>query len=250
VLKLRDARNGELAQALPTGRRQLRILVAAPGQLRAYLTADLLRRAAEVARLMPTVTELLPMGATVAVLRTVCDALNIHPPRDILSAPVDPLVGIPLFDVGIRPANMAMSSDGTNLARLWVDVGSDDQEADLGDEPLAVRLALMRHGHAEAIPHAGESGGTGDASADEAAAILKTWRVLVAHWAQSPSGAASREYNDAITEAFANDLDTATALRALTKLADDPDVPDGVKFETFATADRLLGLDLARDIGK
>jgi hypothetical protein len=249
VLKLRDARTGELTEALPAGRRQLRILVAAPGHLRAYLTADLLRRTAEVASLLPTVTELLPMSATVAILRTACDALNIHPPRDTLTAPVDPLVGIPLFDVGIRPANVVMSSDGTDLARLWVDVGGDDQEADLGDEPLAVRLAFMRHGHAEALPHAVESGGTGDASADEAAAVLARWRALVAYWARSPSGAVAREYADAITQAFANDLDTATALRALAKLADNSDVPDGVKFETFAAADRLLGLDLARDIG-
>jgi len=27
-------------------------------------------------------------------------------------------------------------------------------------------------------------------------------------------------------------------------------VPDGVKFETFAAADRLVGLDLARDVGR
>jgi hypothetical protein len=60
----------------------------------------------------------------------------------------------------------------------------------------------------------------------------------------------SRRYGDVIAQAFANDLDTATALRALATLTDDPDVPDGVKFETFAAADRLLGLDLARDIGK
>jgi hypothetical protein len=33
-------------------------------------------------------------------------------------------------------------------------------------------------------------------------------------------------------------------------LADDTEVPDGVKFETFAAADRLFGLDLARDVGQ
>jgi hypothetical protein len=60
----------------------------------------------------------------------------------------------------------------------------------------------------------------------------------------------SREHAGAVTDALGNDLDTPTALRALRDLADDPEVPDGVKFETFAAADRLLGLDLARDIGK
>jgi hypothetical protein len=232
-----------MAEALPAGRRQLRILVAAPGQVRAYLTADLLRRAAETARLLPTVTELLPTGAMTGALHAACGDLNIHPPRDALAAPIDPVVGIPLFDVGIRPVDMAMSSDGTELARLWIDVGRDAQEGDFGAEPLAVRLALMRHGYAEAVPRPGELGG-GEA------AMLARWRALVAGWARSPSGAMSREYDEAVTQAFANDLDTPTALRALTKLIDDPEVPDGVKFETFAAADRLLGLDLARDIGK
>jgi hypothetical protein len=139
---------------------------------------------------------------------------------------------------------MAMSSDGTELARMWIDVGRDVQDDDLGAEPLAVRLALMRHGYAKAVPRPGEPG-----SADEAA-MLARWRALVAGWARSPSGAMSPEYDQAITQAFANDLDTATALRALTTLSDDPEVPDGVKFETFAAADRLLGLDLVRDIGK
>ena len=60
----------------------------------------------------------------------------------------------------------------------------------------------------------------------------------------------SRPHADAITGAFGGDLDTPAALRVLAELAVDPGVPDGVKFETFAAADRLLGLDLARDVGK
>jgi hypothetical protein len=60
----------------------------------------------------------------------------------------------------------------------------------------------------------------------------------------------SPPYAEAITAAFADDLDTPAALETLAALADDPAVPDGVKFETFAAADRLFGLDLARDIGQ
>jgi hypothetical protein len=36
----------------------------------------------------------------------------------------------------------------------------------------------------------------------------------------------------------------------LADLEGDEGVPDGVKFETFAAADRMFGLDLARDIGR
>jgi hypothetical protein len=60
----------------------------------------------------------------------------------------------------------------------------------------------------------------------------------------------SLRYADAITAAFADGLDTSAALGELAALADDPAVPDGVKFETFAAADRLVGLDLARDVGR
>jgi hypothetical protein len=232
---------------LPAGRRQLRILVSAPGQVRAHLTADLLRRAAETSRLLPTVTELLPPAIDpprpgVTLLRAAWDALNIHPPQDTLGAPVDPLVGIPLFDVGIGVAGEVPNSDVTDLARLWVHVAADSRETGLGEEPLAVRLALLRHRYSEPV-----SGGDGAPSATE---TLARWRALVARWARSPSGAMSREHAGTLTDALGNDLDTATALRALEELAGDPEVPDGVKFETFAAADLLLGLDLARDVGR
>jgi hypothetical protein len=47
-----------------------------------------------------------------------------------------------------------------------------------------------------------------------------------------------------------DDLDTPRALQVLRRLEKATDVPDGAKFETFAWADRLLGLDLARLVGQ
>lgn len=47
-----------------------------------------------------------------------------------------------------------------------------------------------------------------------------------------------------------DDLDTASAIALLRGLADDDGVPEGAEFETFLYVDRVLGLDLARDIGK
>jgi hypothetical protein len=201
-----------------------------------------------MAQLLPTVTELQPAalgapGSSMAMLRAACDALNIHPPQDTLAAPVDPLAGIPLFDVGIGLADEASNSDVTGLARMWVHVAADHPEAQLGEEPLAVRLTLMRHRYWEPAP------GDGAAAAADTE-TLSRWQALVARWARSPSGAMSREHADAVTGALANDLDTVTALRTLHELAGDLEVPEGVKFETFAAADRLLGLDLARDVGK
>jgi hypothetical protein len=183
-------------------------------------------------------------GPGTAMLRATWDALNIHPPLDTLTTPVDPLAGIPLFDVGIRLAGATSNSDVTDLARLWVQVAPGNHEARSGGEPLTVRLAFLRHRYWEPA-----SGGDAAPGAEDTETLAR-WRELVAGWARSPSGAMSREHAGAVTDALGNDLDTPTALRALRDLADDPEVPDGVKFETFAAADRLLGLDLARDIGK
>jgi len=195
----------------------------------------------------------------------------------------------PVFDVGIRVADVTGVAAGDSpagpfagelaaveaLARYWVEVAGaapGDRTADhitarsmgerraaqrwraadeglragervwLGEEPLSVRMMLLRHGYGAALGDGGER--------DEAAKTLARWRELVARWARSPSGPMSRRYADAIGAAFADGLDTAAALRELAALADDPGEPDGVKFETFAGADLLFGLDLARDVGR
>ena len=58
------------------------------------------------------------------------------------------------------------------------------------------------------------------------------------------------QVTDAVAAAFDDDLDTPAALRALRALEKDPEIPPGSKFESFAHADQLLGLDLARDVGR
>ena len=58
------------------------------------------------------------------------------------------------------------------------------------------------------------------------------------------------DYVQRISEALDDDLDTPTALVALGELEKEAELPAGSKFETFAWVDRILGLDLARDIGK
>ncbi len=227
------------------------------GQLRGYLVADLLRRYAERAGLAPAVIDLRPAGE--AGLRAACDRLNIHPPGQTLTEPfgAGQLAGQfpdgirePVFDVGVRAAGETAGPTVEALAGHWIEVAgaaggpaADGERVELGAEPLAVRMKLMRQGYgAELTADPGPR--------DGADGELARWRQLVAGWARSPSGAMSRRYADAITAAFTDGLDTPTALRELAALADDASVPDGVKFETFAAADRLLGLDLARDIGR
>lgn len=228
---------------------ELRVIVVAARpaglrQVRGYLTADLLRRYTERIGLAPTVADLSPGNEN--ELRAACAALNIHPPRHTLSLPLRPeqLDGLfadgvrePVFDVGVRDAGDPLPDGLAGLAGHWLDTDpADGDEADregmaLGEEPLSVRMKLL-----------GFDGNP--------AAALSRWRRRVAEWARSPSGAMSRPHAGAIGAAFEDNLNAAAALRVLTDLEADERVPDGVKFETFVAADRMFGLDLARDIGK
>jgi hypothetical protein len=245
----------------PAHRGEFRVLVAARsaglGQVRSYLTADLLRRYAERARLAPAVIDLHPRRED--ELRAACGRLNIHPPGHTLTRPfhASQLAGQfpdgirePVFDVGVHAADETAAARVRPLARHWIKVAgavggsaADVERIELGAEPLAVRIKLMRQGYGAEL--------TADLSPrDGGDRELARWRELVAGWARSPSGAMSRPYADAIGAAFADGLHTPAALGELAALADDPSVPDGVKFETFAAADRLVGLDLARDVGR
>jgi hypothetical protein len=244
----------------PGHRGELRVLVAARrtglGQLRAYLVADLVRRTSERSGVLPSVSDLLPDGEK--ELRALCAELNIHPPLHTLTPPVqaDQLGGLfpggarsleagqPVFDVGVRAVGESAGDPGVGH---WIEVadaaeGAAEEAVALVAEPLAVRMMLMGHGYGETLDTVGDL--------DAAAKTLARWRARVAEWARSPSGAMSRRYAEAITAAFADDLNAAVALRELAAIEDDPGEPDGVKFETFAAADRLLGLDLAREIGR
>jgi hypothetical protein len=112
-----------------------------------------------------------------------------------------------------------------------------------GIDPLTVRLVYMHNRYREGVDLTWEMLTGWDQ-------ILTGWRRSVAQWANSPSAAMSVRYADAITAAFEDDLMVPLALRELQVLEEDDEVAPGAKFETFAAADRLLGLDLARDIGR
>jgi cysteinyl-tRNA synthetase len=58
------------------------------------------------------------------------------------------------------------------------------------------------------------------------------------------------DYVQRFRDAIDDDLDTPTALVALGELDKEDGLPPGSKFETFAWADRVLGLDLVRDVGR
>jgi cysteinyl-tRNA synthetase len=115
--------------------------------------------------------------------------------------------------------------------------------AERGLDPLAARLALLRHSHREKQDLTWEGLSAADAE-------LRRTREQVADWANEPSRPMCAEYWASISGALDDDLDTPSALNALHDLAADREVPAGSKFETFAAADRVLALDLVRLVGQ
>lgn len=112
-----------------------------------------------------------------------------------------------------------------------------------GLDPLALRLALLEHRYRQQMNLTWND-------LHAAGKTLARWRARLAEWAESPSAPMDEEYIARLHDAFDDDLDTPTAVNALRELEKDSGVSAGSKFEIFAHADRLLGLDLARDIGK
>jgi cysteinyl-tRNA synthetase len=133
--------------------------------------------------------------------------------------------------------------EGRKMAKSTGNVVLLTDLAERGLDPLALRLAFLEQRYRQQMNLTWES----LASADH---TVRRWRERVAEWANSPSQAMCAQYVHEFTTAFDDDLDTPAAIRVLRALEKDGDIPPGSKFETFAHADRLLGLDLARDIGR
>lgn len=84
---------------------------------------------------------------------------------------------------------------------------------------------------------------------EAAEAELAGWRALVAGWAEEPSRPMCAQVQQDLLGALADDLDTRTAVAVL-RGSLDLGLPAGCLFETWAWADRLLGLDLALHVGR
>jgi cysteinyl-tRNA synthetase len=133
--------------------------------------------------------------------------------------------------------------EGRKMAKSTGNVVLVSDVVDRGHDPLALRLAFLSSRYRQQANLSWESIAAADA-------LLTRWRTAVAAWAEQPSGALSASYRDEVLGAFDDDLDTPRALQALRRLEKDASVADGAKFETFAWADRLLGLDLVRLVGQ
>ncbi|MGW2085213.1 hypothetical protein [Streptomyces sp. NPDC001880] len=273
MLRIADTRTGHLVEVPAAPRRLLRSCVHLPDirtgpdtgtglgpvHLRVPLIGDVLARTAELNGLQ-VVTVLTTPELTrnqIRALERVMAVLGIHPPAVVgahrpdaaLGGPADVHVtaagtdpgdtgGGALIEVG-RVATAPPTEDAPDLSGLQ---GPLDATIPETADPLAVRLLLLGRPYATSVTV------TGLALA-EARRTLRDWRRSVADWAQQPSRPIPTDLLRQSHTAFTENLDIAAVLALLAEVAERPDVPPGAKFETFAHLDRVLGLDLARDVG-
>jgi hypothetical protein len=110
-------------------------------------------------------------------------------------------------------------------------------------DSAALRLALLRFSPARPASLSA-------ARLRRAEETLGRWRYKVAMWADMPPGLADEGLMNAARDALGTDVDTVTVLTHLHRLEIDPHTASGRKFATFAYVDQLLGLDLARLVGR
>ncbi|MEU7424699.1 hypothetical protein [Streptomyces sp. NPDC040750] len=271
MLRILDARTGESVAAAPARRGLTRIEAHAsrldPTALRVLLTADLLVRALELGG-TPVWTTLIAPGGH-ARFRAAASALAVHPFEDGDDIPSGPgeaqLIrvreagtGDPSGEARVTAeaqvsAEAATAQQGTQQGTgaaaapvvavapvVWTD--PDPTFTSLLADPTALRLALLSVPRTEAARLDG-------ARLERGAEELAHWRRAVAEWARTPSRPVPEEVRTRLRTAWDDDLDLPAVLAVLRDVAAAPDLPDGARFETYAYADRLLALDLSRDIG-
>ena len=251
MLRLWDVRTGSYA-VLGDPQVPLRVCVHGPADgpwsaladLRVLLVADVLTRVAELQGL-ETITVLAADGAPAAGLGEDLSTLGIHPPAAVAShADAPAMLGGPAH------VHVARHAPGTGEGRDGVLIGVGPVEDLTPQAPagnrrdlLALRLALL------SCPYREPAKLTQAALAD-AAESAGRWRRRVAEWASEPSRPIPADAVSVIRDAFDVDLDTAAALDLLRSMESRQDVPAGAKFETFLFTDRVLGLELPREIGR
>jgi cysteinyl-tRNA synthetase len=187
-----------------------------------------------------------------------CSAMSLHhlgPRIDVHTAGID--LRFPHHEDERAQSNAAVGAevvgtwvhgehllfDGRKMAKSTGNVVLLGDVVERGLDPLALRLFFLQGRYRQQLNL------TWDALA-AADRLLRRWRGRVTEWAESPSKPSCAAYLGRIAEALDDDLDTPAALVALRELERDAEIPPGSKFEAFAYVDRILGMDLVRDVGK
>jgi hypothetical protein len=238
VLRITDARTGEFVEAAPVRRGLTRIEAHAPGHdtasLRVLLVTDLLVRALELGG--TPVWALLAGRHDQAELRASAAALGMRPLEDSHD------VGAGLGEAQVIHV-VTEGGAAPEGVRLTVGPVTPEDGLPADADPAAVRLALLSR------PRTAPARLDADAL-DAAEGTLARWRRAVAAWSRHPSRPIPDEVRGGLRAAWESDLDMPAVLDVLRRVEQaGPELPEGARFETYAYADRLLGLELTRDLG-
>lgn len=261
MLCIADAHTGRLVEIPSAHRHLLRICVHLPVidngigalHLRVLLLGDVLARTAELHGLQSLTVHTasdLPREHVQALDRVMA-VLGIHPPATVRAH--DPV------ETPSAAADVHVFAHGTEqpdgIGGVRIDVGQvgtsppdeggpgfPDAAVREGTDPLAVRMVLLGHAYRTPVMVTG-------AVLVEARRALRHWRQQVADWAQEPSRPIPADLLRQAHAALADNLDLPAVLDMLRSVEKDAGLPAGAKFETFAYLDRVLGLDLAREVG-
>jgi hypothetical protein len=80
-------------------------------------------------------------------------------------------------------------------------------------------------------------------------AMLDRWRDRIAQWSRYPSRPIPASWRAAVVSAL-GELDVARAIAMMAELEDADHIEPGAKFEAFTYVDRVLAVDLMRDLGR
>ncbi|WP_184762370.1 hypothetical protein [Streptomyces griseoloalbus] len=238
VLRITDARTGEPVDAAPARRGLTRVEAHTQGldptNLRVLLVADLLVRALELGG--TPVWALLAGERQQAELRAAGAALGVRP----FEVGGDTGTGLGEAQVLHVVSEGGATPDGVRVAvapAYGQAPGSPD-----GVDPAVLRLALLAHPRSTPVR-------IDPAVLGDAGETLDRWRRAVAGWARQPSRPIPDAVRADLRSAWEDDLDAPGVLSVLRAVETDPELVDGARFETYAYADRLLGLDLTHDLG-
>lgn len=243
MLRIIDARTGEPTDAARARRSLVRVHARACGHdttgLRVLLVADVLVRALELGGTPVWAT--LSCSADPAELRAGAATLGIRPFEEHREAGTGPSAAQTIHVLGPDCDTMDHgTTEGAATGGVRVEVAPVESGHGPVD-PSVLRLALLAHRRDEPVRL------DADALAD-AEDTLARWRGAVAGWATRPSRPVPEDVRQRLRAAWEDDLDVPGVLHVL-RWVETSDVPEGARFETYAYADRLLGLELTREIG-
>jgi hypothetical protein len=207
------------------------------------LVADVLVRALEIggSPVWATLTSVAdPAGPTDAArLRSSAADLGIRPfedhrdagPGPAASQAVDIVVSGDATADGVRVEVAPVDTGGAPVT--WVGPAPAD--------PTVLRMALLARRRDRPLR-------LDAAVLAEAEGTLRRWRAAVAGWATRPSKPVPEDVRARLRAAWEDDLDVPGVLDVL-RWVEKSDIAEGARFETYAYADRLLGLELTREIG-